>query len=187
MIALVGDAELDEGNVYECLQEGWKHGLRNSWWIIDYNRQSLDGVVREGLYERIEAIFRAFDWEVVTLKYGALQRAAFAEPGGERLQGLDRRLPERALFGADVPGGAAWRERLIDEIGDQGRGLGAARPAAPTRELAELMDNLGGHCIRDACSRHSTGRAATARPCSSPIRSRAGARRSPGTRTTMPG
>ena len=45
MIALVGDAELDEGNVYECLQEGWKHDLRNTWWIIDYNRQSLDGVV----------------------------------------------------------------------------------------------------------------------------------------------
>src|SRR5215472_14565682 len=45
MISLAGDAELDEGNVYECLQEGWKHGLRNTWWIIDYNRQSLDGVV----------------------------------------------------------------------------------------------------------------------------------------------
>ena len=82
MIALVGDAELDEGNVYECLLEGWKHSLRNTWWIIDYNRQSLDGVVREGLYDRIEAIFRAFEWNVVTLKYGAKQRRAFAEPGG---------------------------------------------------------------------------------------------------------
>ncbi|MEL6961310.1 MAG: 1-deoxy-D-xylulose-5-phosphate synthase N-terminal domain-containing protein, partial [Pseudomonadota bacterium] len=60
MIALVGDAELDEGNVYECLQEGWKHDLRHCWWIIDYNRQSLDGVVREGLWQRIEAIFKAF-------------------------------------------------------------------------------------------------------------------------------
>ena len=104
MIALVGDAELDEGNVYECLQEGWKHDLRNCWWVIDYNRQSLDGVVREGLWQRIEAIFEAFGWEVVRLKYGALQQAAFAEPGGERLQGLDRRLPEPALFGADLPG-----------------------------------------------------------------------------------
>ena len=62
MVALVGDAELDEGNIYEALQEGWKHGLRNCWWIIDYNRQSLDGVVREGLWERIEAIFSAFGW-----------------------------------------------------------------------------------------------------------------------------
>ena len=83
MIALVGDAELDEGNVYECLQEGWKQNLRNTWWIIDYNRQSLDGVVREGLWQRIEAIFRGFGWDVVILKYGALQRAAFAEPGDE--------------------------------------------------------------------------------------------------------
>src|SRR6202011_2635702 len=46
MIALVGDAELDEGNVFEALLEGWKQGLRNCWWIIDYNRQSLDAVVR---------------------------------------------------------------------------------------------------------------------------------------------
>ncbi len=46
MIALVGDAELDEGNVYECLLEGWKHDLRNTWWIVDYNRQSLDGIAR---------------------------------------------------------------------------------------------------------------------------------------------
>jgi pyruvate dehydrogenase E1 component len=43
MVALVGDAEMDEGNVYEVLQEGWKNGLRNTWWIIDYNRQSLTG------------------------------------------------------------------------------------------------------------------------------------------------
>jgi pyruvate dehydrogenase E1 component len=71
-VAFVGDAELDEGNIYECLQEGWKHGLRNCWWIIDYNRQSLDGVVREGLSERFDAIFHAFGWDVVTLKYGAL-------------------------------------------------------------------------------------------------------------------
>jgi transketolase N-terminal domain/subunit len=48
MVALVGDAELDEGNIYETLQEGWKNDLRNTWWIIDYNRQSLDGIVHEG-------------------------------------------------------------------------------------------------------------------------------------------
>ena len=65
MVALVGDAELDEGNIYEALQEGWKNDLRNTWWIIDYNRQSLDGVVREGLFKRIEQIFDAFGWDVV--------------------------------------------------------------------------------------------------------------------------
>src|SRR6266513_1838406 len=58
MIALVGDAEMDEGNIFEALLEGWKHGLRNTWWVVDYNRQSLDAVVREGLWEKFETTFR---------------------------------------------------------------------------------------------------------------------------------
>ena len=68
MVALMGDAELDEGNIYECLQEGWKHNLQNVWWIIDYNRQSLDGIIHEGLWERAEKIFEAFGWQVVRVK-----------------------------------------------------------------------------------------------------------------------
>src|SRR5580658_8854644 len=47
MVAVVGDAELDEGNVFEALLEGWKHDVRNLWWVIDYNRQSLDAVVSD--------------------------------------------------------------------------------------------------------------------------------------------
>ena len=54
MVAIVGDAEIDEGNVFECLLEGWKQRVRNVWWIIDYNRQSLDAVVREGLWAKFE-------------------------------------------------------------------------------------------------------------------------------------
>ena len=76
MVALIGDAEMDEGNIFEALLEGWKHGLRNTWWIIDYNRQSLDSVIREGLWERFENMFKDFGWEVVILKYGSLLRAA---------------------------------------------------------------------------------------------------------------
>ena len=86
MIALVGDAELDEGNIFEALLEGWKQGLRNTWWIIDYNRQSLDAVIREGLWEKLETMFRNFGWDVVIVKYGKLMQAAFAEPGGEALR-----------------------------------------------------------------------------------------------------
>jgi pyruvate dehydrogenase E1 component len=146
MIALVGDAELDEGNVYECLQEGWKHNLRNTWWIIDYNRQSLDGVVREGLWQRIEAIFRAFGWDVVILKYGALQRAAFAEPGGGKLQAWIDRCPNQLYSALTFQGGAAWRKRLADEIGDQ-RDVSALLERRSDDELAALMNNLGGHCV----------------------------------------
>ena len=54
MVALVGDAELDEGNVYEALHDGWKHDVRNTWWVIDYNRQSLDAVVTDRLFGQIE-------------------------------------------------------------------------------------------------------------------------------------
>jgi len=106
MIAFVGDAELDEGNVYECLQEGWKHGLRNCWWIIDYNRQSLDGMVREGLSGRIARIFEAFGWKVITLKHGALQRAAFAEPGGESLRAWIDACPNPLYSALTYQGGA---------------------------------------------------------------------------------
>jgi len=147
MIALVGDAELDEGNVYECLLEGWKHGLRNTWWVIDYNRQSLDGVVREGLYERIEAVFRAFNWNVVTLKYGALQRRAFAEPGGDRLKAWIDACPNDVYSALMFRGGAAWRARLEDEIGDQGP-VTALLKRRSDAELASLMANLGGRCSK---------------------------------------
>ena len=146
MIALVGDAELDEGNVYECLQEGWKHDLRNCWWVIDYNRQSLDGVVREGLWQRIEAIFEAFGWDVVRLKYGALQRAAFAEPGGEALRDWIDNCPNQLYSALTYQGGAAWCARLMDEIGDQGPVAGLLDKRSDA-ELAELMANLGGHCV----------------------------------------
>src|SRR4030095_15129202 len=72
MVALVGDAEMDEGNIFEAMLEGWKQGLRNCWWVIDYNRQSLDAVIREGLWSRYEALFEAFGWDVVIVKYGSL-------------------------------------------------------------------------------------------------------------------
>ena len=146
MIALVGDAELDEGNVYECLHECWKHDVRNTWWIIDYNRQSLDGVVHEGLWQRIEAIFGAFGWDVVRLKYGALQRAAFAEPGGDKLRGWIDNCPNQLYSALTFQGGAAWRTRLMDEIGDQGD-VTALLEGRSDGEIAELMTNLGGQCI----------------------------------------
>src|SRR6187397_3105191 len=114
MIALIGDAELDEGNIFEAILEGWKQGLRNCWWIIDYNRQSLDAVIREGLWARYEALFQAFGWDVVILKYGSLQQAAFREAGGDRLKAWIDACPN-ALYSALVfQGGAAWRKRLND-------------------------------------------------------------------------
>lgn len=144
MVSLLGDAEMDEGNIFEALLEGWKHGLRNTWWVIDYNRQSLDAVVREGLYDRLEAIFRAFGWEIVTVKHGRLQQAAFAERGGEKLRQWIDSCPNQLFSALTFQGGAAWRRRLLDDLGDQGD-LTQLLEKRSDDELARLMTNLGGH------------------------------------------
>ncbi len=144
MIALLGDAELDEGNIFEAILEGWKQQLRNCWWIVDYNRQSLDAVVHEGLWERYEGLFRNFGWDVVVLKYGLLQQAAFAEPGGEVLRQWIDRCPNQLYSALVFQGGAAWRKRLLDEIGDRGPVTKLIERRSDD-DLARLMNNLGGH------------------------------------------
>ena len=155
MIALVGDAELDEGNIFEAMLEGWKQGLRNCWWIIDYNRQSLDAVIREGLWARYEALFRAFGWDVVILKYGVLLEAAFAEPGGEALRAWIDQCPNQLYSALVFQGGAAWRKRLLDNFGGDGfEDRGAVIQLIERRnddELARLMTNLGGHDLAALC------------------------------------
>ncbi len=144
MVALIGDAEMDEGNIFEALLEGWKHGLRNTWWVVDYNRQSLDAVVREGLWAKFESMFRNFGWDVVVLRHGRLQEAAFREPGGERLRAWIEACPNQLYSALTFGGGTAWRRRLTDELGDQGD-LSALIKRRTDAELAALMGNLAGH------------------------------------------
>lgn len=144
MIALVGDAEMDEGNIFEALAEGWKHGLRNTWWVVDYNRQSLDAVVREGLWEKFETVFRNFGWDVVIVKYDRLMREAFAEPGGEALRRWIDNCPNALYAALCFQGGAAFRKHLHDEIGDQGP-ITKLIDKRSDDELLALMSNLGGH------------------------------------------
>ena len=144
MVALVGDAEMDEGNIFEAMLEGWKQGLRNCWWVIDYNRQSLDAVIREGLWSRYEALFKAFGWDVVIVKHGSLQEAAFKEPGGEALRAWIDSCPNQLYSALTFQGGAAWRKRLMNDLGDQGA-VTRLIDKRSDDELARLMGNLGGH------------------------------------------
>jgi pyruvate dehydrogenase E1 component len=144
MIALAGDAELDEGNVFEALLEGWKHDVRNVWWIIDYNRQSLDSVVEDRLFLRIDSTFRSMGWDVHTLKYGRRLQAVFEQPGGEALRDWIDNCPNSLYSALVYRGGAGWRSRLKRDLGTT-RGIGALLDAHDDGALQALMTNLGGH------------------------------------------
>ena len=145
-VAIAGDAELDEGNIYEALLEGWKHDVRNVWWVIDYNRQSLDSVVPDRLFGRIEGLFRDMGWNVVTLKYGRLLEAAFAREGGEALRRWIDDCPNSLYSALTFQGGGAWRAALLAELGRE-PGVRAILDPLSDAELAELMTNLGGHDV----------------------------------------
>ena len=69
-VGLVGDAELDEGNIWEAVADPATHGLGNVLWIVDLNRQSLDRVVPGVRVEQWKHQFSAAGWHVVEAKYG---------------------------------------------------------------------------------------------------------------------
>jgi len=144
MIALFGDAELDEGNVFEALLEGWKHDVRNAWWIIDYNRQSLDSIVTDRLFARLDGVFTSMNWDVRTLKYGKLLRAAQDGPGGEALLNWIDTCPNQLYSAITFKGGNAWRQRLTRDLGDSA-GIRELLDSHGDAALHALMTNLAGH------------------------------------------
>ncbi|NCQ64111.1 MAG: transketolase [Alphaproteobacteria bacterium] len=146
MVALMGDAELDEGNIYECLIEGYKHDVRNCWWIVDYNRQSLDHTTADRMFRRFDDIFRTCGWRVVTLKYGKLMEEAFEEPGGEALREWIDTTSNAEYAALTYQGGEQWRARLMKDIGEQ-PGVAKLLERRDDEALARLMTNLGGHCM----------------------------------------
>jgi pyruvate dehydrogenase E1 component len=144
MVALVGDAEFDEGNVFEAMLEGWKHDVRNLWWVIDYNRQSLDSVVSDRLFQRIIGVFDSLGWRVITLKYGKLLEAAFAEPQGDRLRQWIDDCPNTLYAALTYKGGEAWRERLMQDFAGTPELLKLIA-RHDDHALHRLMTNLAGH------------------------------------------
>ncbi|HUT48193.1 MAG TPA: transketolase [Alphaproteobacteria bacterium] len=162
MVAIVGDAELDEGNIFEALLEGWKHDIRNVWWIIDYNRQSLDSVASEMMYSRFDEMFEAMGWHVITIKFGKLLEAAFKRPDGAALrqwiddcpnslysalcykgEGQAHGALDRTAI-ADDPANRGWRQHLEVDLGDK-PGIRALLDELDDTGLHRLMTNLAGH------------------------------------------
>ena len=152
MIAVAGDAEFDEGNVFEALLEAWKHHVTNVWWIIDYNRQSLDAIVADRFFNRLDTVFKTMEWRVVTLKYGKRLDAAFARRGGDALRGWIDGCPNSSYSALAYQGGAAWRSRLERDLGDTS-GIRELLDEHDDQSLHRLMTNLAGHdldAVREA-------------------------------------
>ncbi|MEO6433835.1 MAG: transketolase [Sphingomicrobium sp.] len=141
-VALVGDAELDEGNIYEALIEGAKHDVKNLWWVLDYNRQSLDAVSADKMFERFDEIFRACGWRVVELKYGKRLDAVLVRD--KALKSWFDELPNADLSALHYQGGPAIRARLETDLG---AAAGKLLKAHDDAALHALFSDLGGHCL----------------------------------------
>src|SRR3954454_22467754 len=141
-VALIGDAELDEGNIYEAIIEGAKHDVRNLWWIVDYNRQSLDATSADRMFERFDEIFRSCGWRVVELRYGRKLQAAL--DGHKPLKDWFESLSTAELSALHYQRGAAWRTRIDAELGKKAAGF---LKQYEDEALASLFTDLGGHCM----------------------------------------
>jgi pyruvate dehydrogenase E1 component len=141
-VALIGDAELDEGNIYEAIIEGAKHDVRNLWWIVDYNRQSLDATSADRMFERFDEIFRSCGWRIVELRYGKKLQAALHKHRG--LKDWFEQLSNADLSALHYQGGAEWRKRIETELGNK---AAAFLTDHDDTALAALFTDLGGHCM----------------------------------------
>ena len=140
-ISVLGDAELDEGSVWETVAEPVLEGVDNLIWIVDLNRQSLDRVVPGIRVERLRAMFAANGWAVIDAKYGRRLEAACRRPGGELLRRRIDDLPndeyQRLL--------RAPEEELAQRLAASDEALGEFAAAFEPSELARVVADLGGH------------------------------------------
>ncbi len=142
--SLLGDAELDEGAVWETVLDPMVAELGEVVWIVDLNRQSLDRIVPNIGATRLQGMFAAAGWQVLTVKYGHRLEALFARPGGPALRDRIDAMPNpeyqrllrhsasevRDRLPGDGPDAATIRA-LLDDVSDD--------------DLHAAIRNLGGH------------------------------------------
>jgi len=144
-VALIGDAELDEGNIWEAVSDPATDGLGDVMWIVDVNRQSLDRVVPGIRIAQWEQQFTGAGWHVVEAKYGGRLQAAFARPGGGPLRAWIDQMPNehyQSLFGRPAP---SVRQRFLEGAPEEVRQFCAG---IADDELAGLVTDLAGHDFR---------------------------------------
>lgn len=151
-IALLGDAELDEGNIWEAILDDALDNLENLIWIVDLNRQSLDRVVPGIRAARIKRLFLDNGWQVLEAKYGRKLQALFAQPGGDALrQRIDEMSNEEYQALIRMPGDRL-RTQLIGTAGAERADIAALVGHIPDDELPEVIGNLGGHDLEELLS-----------------------------------
>jgi len=148
-ISLLGDAELDEGNIWEALADPLTRRLGNVLWIVDLNRQSLDRVIPGIRAAELEAQFRANGWDVIELKYGRRLREAYGREGGELLRRRIDEMPNeqyQSLFGASEE---VVRETLLARVGGSERVALEHLLDGYADGVGPLVRDLGGHDLAD--------------------------------------
>jgi pyruvate dehydrogenase E1 component len=162
-IALLGDAELDEGAVWEALIDPVAARLGEVLWIVDVNRQSLDRVVPEMAIARNIAMFQAAGWETITVKYGRRLRTLFERDGGrelrERIETMSNDEYQRLLRSP----ASELRERLPGQ-GNDAPQLRRLLGEIEDGEIAGAIRDLGGHDLADLLDAFARADAVTERP-----------------------
>jgi pyruvate dehydrogenase E1 component len=140
-IALVGDAELDEGAIWEAIADPSVAKLGEVVWVIDLNRQSLDRVVPDIAFDRWAHMFGAAGWQTITVKYGSRLDELFERPGGpelrKRIDGMPNEEYQRLL--------RAEPEELRERLPGRGRKLAKLVAELDDGELRAGLRDLGGH------------------------------------------
>ena len=145
-IAIVGDAELDEGNVWEALLEEAVRELDNLLWIVDFNRQSLDRIVPDARRAQLGEWFRGAGWHVIELRWGRRLRALFGRPGGERLrarlEGMGHAAYQSLLR---MPPGGARKALAGTAAGDPDPAVDRLLADVADEAIGALVADVGGH------------------------------------------
>ena len=148
-IAIIGDAELDEGNVWEAIFTDWMAELGNTIWIVDLNRQSLDRVVPGIRAGTLMSMFDSWGWQVLEAKYGRKLQSLFAQEHGERVrQRIDDMSNEEYQLLVRLPGDKL-RQRFVTVDGHKDPRLENLLAQISDEELPGIIGNLGGHDLAE--------------------------------------
>jgi len=144
-ISLMGDAEMEEGTLYEALIEAQNYHLRDCWWIIDLNRQSLDKLLHVNRVQQLHDIFQSMGWEVIVLKYSRSLLRLFEQPGGQDLkQWFDDVSNAEYQTLLRIPP-EEYKRNLVEQVGHRSK---AALKLVEQYDGATLRNDimhLGGH------------------------------------------